>query len=69
MKQDNISIRKLAELAGISPTVVQAMRSGAKKDFTMKSFFKILKGIGCKSFMVELNGQFIPLNISVSRKR
>ncbi|TET05761.1 XRE family transcriptional regulator [Candidatus Dependentiae bacterium] len=64
MEQDEISVRKLAKLAGVSPTIVQAMRSGTKKDFSMKSFFKILKGLGCKRFMVELNGQLIPLDIS-----
>lgn len=64
MEEDEISVRKLAKIAGVSPTVVQAMRSGTKKDFSMQSFFKILKGLGCKKFMVELNGQFIPLEIS-----
>jgi hypothetical protein len=30
MEQDDISVRKLARLAGISPTIVQAIRSGTK---------------------------------------
>lgn len=64
MEQDDISVRKLAKIAQVSPTVVQAMRSGVKKDFSMKSFFKILKGLGCKRLMVELNNEFIPLDIS-----
>lgn len=68
MEKDDISVRKLAKLAGVSPTVVQAMRSGIKKDFSMQSFFKILQGLGCKKLMVELNGHFIPLNISYSNK-
>ena len=46
MEHDEISVRKLAKIAGVSPTIVQAMRSGAKKDFTMQSFFKVLKGLG-----------------------
>lgn len=69
MQKDNISVRKLAKMAGLSPTVVQAMRSGTKKDFSMQSFFKILKGIGCKNFMVELNGHYISLDIPFSGKR
>ena len=69
MEQDEISVRKLAKLAGVSPTIVQAMRSGVKKDFSMKSFFKILKGLGCKKFMVELNGKIIPLDFSVSSRK
>jgi len=64
MEHDEISVRKLAKIAGVSPTVVQAMRSGAKDDFSMQSFFKILKGLGCKKLMVEVNGQLIPLDIS-----
>lgn len=69
MEQDEISVRKLAKLAGVSPTIVQAMRSGTKKDFSMKSFFKILKGLGCRRFMVELNGELIPLDISAATRK
>ena len=64
MENDEISVRKLAKMAGVSPTVVQAMRSGTKDDFSMQSFFKVLKGLGCKKLMVEINDQFIPLDIS-----
>ena len=69
MEKDNISVRQLAKLAGVSPTIVQAMRSGTKKDFTLQSFLKILKGLGSKGLMVELHGQYIPLDIPLSRKR
>lgn len=68
MERDEISVRKLAKIADLSPTVVQAMRTGTKKDFSMQSFFKILKGLGCKKLMVEINGQFIPLDISQTKK-
>lgn len=69
MEKDDISVRKLAKLAGVSPTIVQAMKSGTNKDFTLQSFFKILKGLGSKGFMVELHGQYIPLNIPSLSKR
>ena len=69
MEKDNISVRKLAKMAGVSPTIVQAIRSGIKKDFSMQSFFRILKGLGCKSFMVELNGHYIPLDIPLTVKK
>lgn len=69
MAEDDISVRQLAKMAGVSPTVVQAMRSGTKKDFSMKSFFKILKGLGCKKLMVEMNGQLISLDIDASIKK
>jgi len=68
MERDEISVRKLAKIAGVSPTVVQAMRSGSKDDFSMQSFFKILKGLGCKKIMIELNGGLIPLDISHVKK-
>ena len=55
MEKDEISVRKLAKLAGLSPTVIQAMRSGSKKD---------LQGLGCKKLMAEINGEIIPLSIS-----
>ena len=69
MEKDDISVRKLAKMAGVSPTIVQAMRSGTKKDFSMQSFFKILKGLGSKGFMIELHGHYIPLEIPVSSKK
>ncbi|MFC1841691.1 helix-turn-helix domain-containing protein [Candidatus Dependentiae bacterium] len=65
MEKDDLSVRKLAKMAGVSPTVVQAMRSGAKKDFSLKTFFKVLKGLGCKKLMAEIDGQMIPLSISL----
>jgi len=68
MEQDNMSVRKLAKLAGVSPSVVQAMRSNTKKDFSMNSFFKVLKGLGCKKFMIEFNGQFIHLTMPTAKK-
>lgn len=69
MAKDNVSVRKLAKMAGVSPTIVQAMRSGTKTDFSMQSFFKILRGLGSKKIMVELHGQYIPLEIPVLRKK
>lgn len=68
MAKDNVSVRKLAKKAGISPTIVQAMRSGTKTDFSMQSFFKILRGLGSKRLMVELHGQYIPLEIPAIKK-
>lgn len=68
MERDNISVRKLAKLAGVSPSVVQAMRSSTKKDFSLNSFFKVLKGLGCKKFMIEFNGQLIPLTMPTVKK-
>jgi len=67
MEEDDISVHELAKIAGVSPAVVQSMRTDTEKDFTMKSFLKILKGLGCKQLMVEFKGKFIPLDISVKK--
>ncbi len=68
MEEDNISVRRLAMLAGVSPTVIQSMRSGIKKDFNMGSFFKILKGLGY-TILIERNGNQIPLDLTLINKR
>ena len=60
MEEDNISVRKLAKLAGVSPTIVQEMRSGIKKSFNTDSFFKVLKGLGYNLFL-ERNGHITSL--------
>ncbi len=48
MKQDMISVRQLAGAVGISPTIVQGIRSESRKNVSMRSFLKILRGLGCK---------------------
>lgn len=63
MEEDELSVRKLAKLAGVSPTVVQAMRSGAEKDYSLHTFFKILRGLGCKRLIAQFNNQNISLDI------
>jgi hypothetical protein len=67
MEEDHISVRRLAKLAGVSPTVIQSMRSGIKKDFNLGSFLKILKGLGCKIF-IERNGHKFPLDLAAVNK-
>lgn len=64
MEQDEISVRKLAKIAGVSPTIVQEMRSGLKKNYSLESFYKILKTLGFDQFMVGHRGQYIPIDLS-----
>jgi len=68
MKRDQVSVRKLAKIADISPSVVQAMRSRNTKDFTMQSFFKVLRGLGCKKLMVEHNGELVSLDFNQMKR-
>ena len=52
MQEDDISVRELAKAAGISPTIVQGVRSGTSQNVTMQSFFKMMNALGC-SLVVE----------------
>lgn len=64
MEYDNISVRKLAEAAGVSPTIIQGIRSGTRKNITMQNFLKILKVLDC-SLVIERKGKRLPLNLSM----
>ena len=63
MEKDEVSVRKLAKIAGVSPTVVQEMRSGKKDDFAIKSIFKVLDSLGY-NVLLERDGEITQLDIS-----
>lgn len=67
MEEDEISVRKLAKAADISPTVIQGLRSGSKKNITMNNFLKILKVLGC-SLIIERKGRRVPMNLAYIEK-
>lgn len=46
MKEDQISVRKLAAAAGVSPTIIQGLRSGKQTNITIDTLSKILDAIG-----------------------
>jgi DNA-binding Xre family transcriptional regulator len=46
MEEDHISVRKLAEAAGVSPTVIQALRSGNKDNLTLSTVAAIAHALG-----------------------
>jgi len=56
MQEDDISVRNLAKAAGISPTIVQEVRVGKRKNLSLQSFFKILDALGY-SFILEKPGK------------
>jgi hypothetical protein len=68
MEEDNISVRKLAKLADVSPTIVQEMRSGTKKSFNTDSLFKVLRGLGYNLFL-EKNGHVTSLGVPHLNKK
>ena len=46
MKEDHISVRKLAAAAEVSPTIIQALRSGTKANITLAILSRILDAVG-----------------------
>ena len=45
MQKDEVSVRELAARAGVSPTTVQNLRSGAS-DSAVRSLFEVFKALG-----------------------
>ncbi|MDR1317035.1 MAG: XRE family transcriptional regulator [Spirochaetales bacterium] len=48
MEEENISIRTLAKKAGVSPTVIQKMRSKNSEKITYRTFSNVLNTLGYK---------------------
>ena len=46
MEQDETSVRELAKAAGVSPTIIQELKTGKRKNITMETFSKVLSAIG-----------------------
>ncbi len=51
MEEDRISVHKLAEAAGVSPTVIQALRSGKKDNLTLATIACIAHALGYTAFL------------------
>lgn len=51
MEEDKISVRKLAKEAGLSPTVIQEIRSGKKTNITLATFVSIAYALGYTPFL------------------
>lgn len=46
MDEDQISVRRLAKAAGISPTIIQELRTGKKDNLTLKTFLHLIESLG-----------------------
>ncbi len=46
MKRDQLSVRKLAAEAGVSPTIIQELRLGKRTNITLATFNRVLDAIG-----------------------
>ena len=67
MQQDGISVRELAKEAGVSPTIVQDVRSGKRVNVSIKSVLKILGALGYK-LTAERDGCSFPINVCTHGK-
>ena len=61
MEEDTISVRKLAKAAGLSPSLIQKMRSGEQKDVRVSNFIRIANELGYR-LILEKGKTRIPLN-------
>jgi len=46
MEEQSISVRKLAKEIGVSPAVIQDIRSGKRKNITLKNLVNITSALG-----------------------
>jgi DNA-binding Xre family transcriptional regulator len=56
MKEDHISVRKLAAEAEVSPTVIQGLKSGKKTNITIETLSRILDVIGYQIILAPKSG-------------
>ncbi len=55
MEHDHISVRKLASAAGVSPTIIQALKSGSKTNITIDTLSRILDAVGYQIIFAPKN--------------
>jgi len=55
MEENNISVRKLAEKAGVSPTLIQNLRSGKRLNISLNTLTPILSALHYKLKFVKDN--------------
>ena len=48
MEQSAISVRELAKEVGVSPTVIQGIRSGKHANITLSTLFELTAALGAK---------------------
>lgn len=60
MEEDHVSVRKLAAEAGVSPSLIQDLRSGKKDNLTFRSFSNILDALGYDIVLEKRRKQSYP---------
>lgn len=69
MSEDRISVRKLAEAAGLSPSIVQDVRSGKKENLTLRSFENIVSALGYHIVLQKSCTRLSPRKLRIPRTR
>ena len=70
MEEDHLSIRKLANEAGVSPSLIQDLRSGKKDNLTFKSFSHIIDALGYDIVLEKRNKKsHTPKRLRIARIR
>ena len=64
MEEDHISVRKLATEAGVSPTIIQSLKSGKKTNITIDTLSRILNVIGYQIILAPKTGSGKRLRIA-----
>jgi transcriptional regulator with XRE-family HTH domain len=62
IEKDELSVQRMAKIAGVSPSFVSRLKS-AEKNLDLGSLFKILESLGF-SLLLERDGDTIALDIS-----
>lgn len=68
MENDEISVRDLAKEVGLSPTIIQKIRSGKQDDLKVTNFVSIVNTFGYK-VILEKNHERIEIEDRKGRKR
>lgn len=68
MEKDELSVRNLAKEVGLSPTVIQNIRSGKQEDLKISNFVNIVNFCGYKVFL-EKDDEKIEVEDKKSRNK
>lgn len=58
MEEDEVSVRDLAKEAGLSPTIIQKIRSGKQDDLKISNFVSIAHACGYKVILEKNDDRF-----------
>lgn len=70
MEEDQVSIRKLAKEAGVSPSLIQDLRTGKKDNLTFRSFSNIMEALGYDIILKKRRKKVhAPMKIKTTRRK